>query len=108
MTLYTKAWDLGRCRGASETRSTAAFGSWSADQRLLGLDAAEKVEHPATSWINLRSVRHGKSRMSDEVPFTAINSRFLQVFKENPDARELVFYGGVGVEQVDQRPHRSS
>jgi len=41
--------------------------------------------------------------MSDEVPFTAINSRFLQVFKENPDARELVFYGGSGVEQVDQR-----
>ena len=34
--------------------------------------------------------------MSDEVPFTAINSRFLQVFKENPDARELVFYGGSG------------
>lgn len=34
--------------------------------------------------------------MSDEVPFAAINSRFLRIFEENPDARELVFYGGSG------------
>jgi phage terminase large subunit len=34
--------------------------------------------------------------MSDGVPFTAINSRFLRIFEEHPDARELVFYGGSG------------
>ena len=34
--------------------------------------------------------------MSEEIPFTAINSRFLQVFEGYPDARELVFYGGSG------------
>ena len=34
--------------------------------------------------------------MSEEIPFTAINSRFLRIFEEYPDARELVFYGGSG------------
>jgi len=80
--------------GAARRRSTAVSASWSAI-KLLGLDAAEKVEHSGDLVINLRSVDMGV-RMSDEVPFTAINSRFLQVFKENPDARELVFYGGSG------------
>jgi phage terminase large subunit len=37
--------------------------------------------------------------MSEEIivtPFSEINSRFLRVFQDYPDARELVFYGGSG------------
>jgi len=71
-----------------------------------GIDAAEKVEHsgdPRDQPV-LRSVRHGESRMSDEVPFTAINFpvplRSSRRESGRPGTRLL---RRVGVEQVDQR-----
>ena len=56
--LYTKAWDLVDA-GGSETAIDRCLRIMERRSKLLGLDAAEKVEHSGDLVINLRSVDMG-------------------------------------------------
>jgi len=86
--------------GASETASRPLPSDHGApDQSSSGSDAAEKVEHSGRPRDQPPRPSTWESRMSDEVPFTAINLPVPPGLQGRiRTARELVFYGRVGGE----------